>query len=448
MIRAIVQSHPWLLPVFFLLGLALAAGMFFLARRLVLPRGPAVLLGLALAAELTATFYPMHPGAGAPGVCTLNRDLLTPLTGQQGWMNIIMFIPVAFFAATTFRRHALPLAGSILLSGTTELLQALTPHTGRACTSEDVVANTLGAAIGVGLAATLHWLHSRRAPKTTEPAPVFSRTDLARSGTVLAIGGAVLTLAAVATVTPVFAEVGELTRPSSAQQQVAEKTVRTFLGEDAAITAVQYTEGPQPGSGDLMITLKNSFLQLSWPDQERISWWASTPAALPGVPERKVTTDQDAVRQATAFVRTHFPRILKDGRTTVHPTADDARSRTVAWRQRIDGVLMPLRMDVIVEPDGKISTFLVRDQKPPAGIPAVKLDKEEAVQVAEEHTRGQKITGTELLVEKNRQGKWETRWAVDYAVPAPPENESPSETVTITVLINATTGKYVETSHG
>ncbi|MFH0245813.1 hypothetical protein ACGRHY_26130 [Streptomyces sp. HK10] len=127
MIRAIVQSHPWLIPTFCLLGLVLGTGLFLLARRHHLPRTHAVLLGLALAAEATATLYPMHPGAGAPQVCTLNRDLLTPLTGQQGLMNIVMFIPVAFFAATTFRRYALPLAGGILLSGTTELLQAVTP---------------------------------------------------------------------------------------------------------------------------------------------------------------------------------------------------------------------------------------------------------------------------------------------------------------------------------
>ncbi|MFD8592823.1 VanZ family protein [Streptomyces sp. NPDC059637] len=447
MIRAIVQSHPWLLPAFFLLGLALAAGMFFLARRLVLPRGPAVLLGLALAAELTATLYPMHPGAGAPGVCTLNRDLLTPLTAQQGWMNIIMFIPVAFFTATTFRRHALPLAGSILLSGTTELLQALTPHASRACTSEDLVANTLGAAVGVGLAAALHRLHTRRAPKTTEPAPIFSRTDLTRSGTVLAAGGTALALAAAATVTPVFAEVSELTRPSSAQRQAAEKTVRTLLGADATITAVQYTEGPQQGSGDLMVSLENGFMQVSWPDRERINWWASAPTPLPGVPKRKVATDQDAVRQATAFVRTHFPRVLKDGRTTVRPADEGARSRTVAWRQRIDGILMPLRMDVTIDPDGNLSAFLVRDQKPPADLPAVKLTEEEAIQVAEKRTEDQEITGAELLVEKNQQGKWETRWAISYVVPAPPENESPSETVTVAVLVNAATGKIIEIPH-
>ncbi|WP_410540000.1 VanZ family protein [Streptomyces sp. KL2] len=445
MIRAIVQSHPWLIPVFCLLGLALGAGLFLLARRHRLPQAHAVLLGLALAAEATATLYPMHPGAGASGVCTLNRDLLTPLTGQQGLMNIIMFILVAFFAATTFRRYALPLAGGILLSGTTELVQALTPHTGRSCASEDVVANTLGTAVGVGLAAALHLLGSRRRTAENRTEPVFTKTDLARGGTVLAAGGAVLALAGYLTVTPVFAEVSELTRADTAQHQAAEKAVHDIFGDTHTIANVQYLKGPDADSGELVVSLDDGLLQILWPGQEQISGSTNAPT-LPGVPDRKVDSDQDAVRQATAFVRTRFPWALKDSETTVYPTVAGSPARTVSWRRRVDGVLMPMRMDVVVESTGRISAFTARDQKPPADLPAHKLTEEQARRAAAEHIRISKVIGSELLLSKTSQGRWETCWAITYAVPKPTEEfqDGPGH---VTVLINAVTGDFVDITY-
>ncbi|MGK5450196.1 VanZ family protein [Streptomyces radiopugnans] len=440
MIRAITQSNPWLIPTFLLLGLVLGAALFLLARHRSLPRAHAVLFGLALAAEATATLYPMHPGADASGVCTLNRDLFTPLTGQQGVMNIVMFIPVAFFAATTFRRYALPLAGSILLSGATELLQAVTPHVGRSCASEDLVANTLGAIAGAGLAALLG---SRRGPKTAAKAePVLTKADLTRSAIVLALGGTVLALIGSQAVTPVFAEVSELTQASTAQHRAAEKAVHDIFGDTRTISSVQYMEAPDADAGELIVTLDEGFLQILWPSQDHISGATDT-TAFPGVPHHTVDSDEDAVRQATAFVRTRFPWALKDSETMVYPTVAGAPARTVSWRQRIDGVLMPMRMDVVVEPTGRISAFTARDQKPPANLPTHKLTEEQARRAAAKYVEMDTVTSTEILVEKNPQGQWETRWAIGYTPPKPTDDETQDSPTRGTVLINATTGEFI-----
>ncbi|MBT2468157.1 VanZ family protein [Streptomyces sp. ISL-66] len=63
-------------------------------------------------------------------------------------MNAALFVPLAFFACWATRRPLPVLAASFVLSGTIELVQALTPGMGRACDSADLAANGVGAAAG------------------------------------------------------------------------------------------------------------------------------------------------------------------------------------------------------------------------------------------------------------------------------------------------------------
>ncbi|MFH0245814.1 hypothetical protein ACGRHY_26135 [Streptomyces sp. HK10] len=274
---------------------------------------------------------------------------------------------------------------------------------------------------------------------------MFTKTDLTRGGTVLAAGGALLALAGYLTVTPVFAEVNEITQASTAQHQAAEKAVHDIFGDTHTIANVQYLKGPDADSGELAVALDDGLLQILWPGQELISGSTNAPA-LPGVPNRKVDNDEDAVRQATAFVRTRFPWALKDSETMVYPTVADGPARTVSWRQRVDGVLMPMRMDVVVEPTGRISAFTARNEKPPADLPPHKITEEQARQAAAEHTKSRKVIGSELFLSKTTEGRWEIRWAITYATPKPTEEfqDGPGH---VTILINAVTGEFVDTTY-
>ena len=87
---------------------------------------------------------------------------LHPLDGARGWAgiawrpvmdNVTLFVPLGAFAAALFRRQrsVVLLVAAALVSVGVELFQWVFP-TGRIANSADVLANTVGAALGIALA--------------------------------------------------------------------------------------------------------------------------------------------------------------------------------------------------------------------------------------------------------------------------------------------------------
>lgn len=66
--------------------------------------------------------------------------------------NVVLFVSPALFAAVATRRPALALVAASVLTALIETVQALVPAIGRSCSTNDWLANTIGAAIGVVLA--------------------------------------------------------------------------------------------------------------------------------------------------------------------------------------------------------------------------------------------------------------------------------------------------------
>ncbi|MGW1237735.1 VanZ family protein [Streptomyces californicus] len=418
--------------------------MLHVARRRGLSRPLSVLLGWAIAGELVATLYPIHASAGSSGTCWVNRDPFTPLLTQQGLMNIAMYIPLAFFAVTLFRRPALISAGCIVLSAATELTQAVTPHIGRSCTSEDLVANSLGAVIGAAVAA----LMQKRRESDDARFKIFNKQDLSRAAVTL-LGGAVVALSIGSTaVTTVLTEVSELTQASSAQQEKARKMVNEIYGERVKISSIQHMKGEGGQADQTLVTLEDGFLNFT--ESGNFVTGSTLAKSLPGVENQRLKSDDDAIQQAESFVRGRFPWALAGSQPMVDPTVPGTGQKTVGWRKRVEGVLMPMRMDVVVEPDGRISAFTGRNEPGPATPPAHALTASQARKIATEKVPSGKFDSSEILVQKNEAGDWETRWAVNFMLPAV---ESTAEEVPVgqqvaSVMIHANTGTVIDVNYG
>ncbi|MFJ7492643.1 VanZ family protein [Streptomyces sp. NPDC097727] len=444
MISAILRGNPWLVPAFLVSGLILGALMFFVARKRGLSRPLAVLLGVAAAGEIVATLYPSHASAATSGTCWINRDPLTPLLTQQGLMNVAMYVPLAFLAVAVFRRPAVVTSCCILLSAGTELTQALIPHVGRSCTSEDLVANSLGSVLGAAAAVFIH--RRKEAKGSTEP-KTLNKRDFSRAANIT-LGGTILFLVIGSmSVTPVLTEVSELTRASSGQEDQAKKMVENIYGSKAKISSIQYMKGQGGQADQILVTLEDGFVNFTTP--EDFVTGSTLAESLPGVTNRPVETDDEATRQATSFVQSRFPWALKASKPMVDPTVAGTGQKTVGWRQRVEGVLMPMRMDVVVEPNGRISAFTGRNEPGPSVPPSHKLTAAQAQKIAGESVPNGKYDSSEILVQKNKQGKWETRWAVNFTLPAA---EASEEEVPVqqgaSVVIHAETGKVIEVNYG
>ena len=177
-------SQPWPAITFVLLAALAAAGHRRLAERLGWARWPTLGLLLSLAVVLTLTMPPAPDmPIGVPGVGDLDRCLgsLTN-TGELRWAlfattdrgervgNILMFVPVTFFAVLVHRRPVLVAVAGVLLSGAIEVAQSVL-HLGRDCAGYDWVNNAIGAVLGVLLGALATRVSTRQHADVGESPP-------------------------------------------------------------------------------------------------------------------------------------------------------------------------------------------------------------------------------------------------------------------------------------
>ncbi|MGA5069067.1 hypothetical protein ACPB9E_35750 [Streptomyces exfoliatus] len=94
----------------------------------------------------------------------------------------------------------------------------------------------------------------------------------------------------------------------------------------------------------------------------------------------------------------------------------DQQAKVVQRRVRIDGVLMPMRLDVVVGGDRRILSFGARDEQV-SGLPRATVTREQATAKALAAYTGARVTGSELLARRDGQGQWRVCWMVSLTPP-------------------------------
>lgn len=164
MLSTVLTLVPWL--VFSVLVATVVVGPFVGPLLAVRPRTTVVLLGLAMLAVVVLTLYP--DGAPYPRItCAAGLPYLAP-TAVESTANVLLFVPISFFAGVLWRRPVAAVLGAVALSGAIELLQALVLVIGRACDTSDWITNSIGAVVGGVLAASALTWHRRRIRREAE----------------------------------------------------------------------------------------------------------------------------------------------------------------------------------------------------------------------------------------------------------------------------------------
>ncbi|MFJ1709659.1 VanZ family protein [Kitasatospora sp. NPDC088346] len=401
MIEAALRGNQSLVLTAAVLWALTAVPAWFAGRRYGFSAVAAVGAAGALSLVLAATLYPLSPQAPASMTCTLQRDAVGALLGDQGLLNAAMFVPAAFFL-TVLTRRPLPVAAACaVLSGAIEVTQALVSGMGRACDSADLEANVAGALLGC-LAGRL-WL--RRAGSRALGREI-------RLTSVIAVGGgAVLAAVAVPALLFVVADVSDGHRADGAQTAAATDAAHRFFGAGTAVRRVQFSPGGSGRPGRVEIATAAGNLVLDWPSREVSSGVLGSVPEQPG--GRPQLSQEAALAAGTDFARTHFPWALSDSSSTVYPAGGpDSTAKLVQWRSRVDGVLMPMRLDLVVGDDRRVVSFSARHVPPPA-LPKPAVSAERARQLA---TRpGMTVTGGELLAKADERGTWHLCWLLTLA---------------------------------
>ena len=149
MITDFLLQHPirvWTALVL-IATFCLAVGAWVLRRPVPGKKVAWVVSGLTLLPILALTLMPVTRTLYA--VCVVQFDLPTSLRVGDVLANLVLFVPVAWFATLASRRPLVILVVGSLVSAALEAVQAAIPAIGRSCDTNDWFNNTIGIAIGV-----------------------------------------------------------------------------------------------------------------------------------------------------------------------------------------------------------------------------------------------------------------------------------------------------------
>lgn len=403
----------------------------------------AVGMSTSAALVLVATLYRLHPGAPATRTCTLQQDMVGSILAPQGLLNIALFVPLSFFLTLLTRRPLPVLAGTVVLSGAIEIAQALVPGMGRACDSADLAANGLGAL--AGCLAGRAWAKAIvRRTGPSAPRPHARRRDVRLASVIAGAGAVALLAAALPTLLLTVSDTSDAHQADPAQRRAAAAAVREYFGDSAVLIKVQYTRGSHGRPGRVEAATRSGQLVLDWPSREVRSGQLS--AIDPDRPGAAPLAETDARSAAADFAKTHFAWAPPaDGTQVTAAGGPDSQAKLVSWRSRVDGVLMPMRLDVIVGGDRRILAFSAAATPPPPGLPKPAVTREQAHTKALAAHPGTEVTSSDLVAKQDRTGVWRVCWMISLATPgrpaaAPPAGGAARPQGMLAVILDAETG--------
>ena len=404
MIEAVFQDEiPFLVLA---LTFTLAVGLLTLvaARRRTGTRR-AVLYGLWAASATGPAALTSWSGSGfADFECSVNPDVLTALTGTQGQLNLLLFMPYGLFGALATRRPLFTAATGAVFTLVIETVQTTVPFVSRLCDTDDLVTNTLGACAGALAGAVLLRFLPAGAPagrRFVRRTAVVCTPVLALTALVWLVGIDLVRYTQPTT---------EVPAATQAQAKALETALTDAFGSTYALGGSSYFDNGD-GVGTVSAEVASGFAELSWPDGERFTAHLlpeDRGYAVPGA-EGPVAGAGDAKKVAVAYAKEYAPWAA-GARVTVH--REDGEGWTVSWRRLRDGVVMPMRLDVTVAASGRVTGLTARDVADPE-LPDARVDEARAWRIFE---RAQGLRPGEgkrerpVLLAQKWDGRWRVHW--------------------------------------
>ncbi|GGX36354.1 VanZ family protein [Streptomyces noursei] len=424
MIEASVNALPGLIPAFLIIAAILGVPSVLLAKA----RGGSVVLSplftVALAGVLTVTLLPGGGGSGQVGICDVGLPLKDLLSSESARLNVLLFIPASFLAVLLFRRPILVLSGSLMLTCGVELIQAWTDM-GRACSYDDIEANSLGGFLGVFSGTIVLWLWKRRSP--------FTRADALRGVCAGAVGGLILAASFAFAVEPVHSEEKSQHRRQAWKDDLAQdvwlqQTVDELYGKGTTITqsaSLKLKNGHRRLEAE---TAKGNVIA-QWPERKLVRF-----ALKGGASGGGTLTDAEIQSIGDRFAKKWFPDEVAGAKATHRAAHGSNGPHILVYRRYVDGVMMPMRLDLTVSPAGRITAMAANAAQDPR-LPKVVVTRAGAKELAAHTAEGTTAVPANLLAQRVNHA-WRPVWMVSLIRGAERTPES-------TVFIDAVTGKEV-----
>ncbi|WP_051764621.1 VanZ family protein [Streptomyces sp. NRRL F-5135] len=361
------------------------------------------------AAILSLTLWPS--GGEAAPQCVINKDVLEPFGTVQGQLNAAMFAPFGLLGILATRRLALTATLCVLFPALIETVQGLTPFISRLCDTSDLVANAAGAVCGLAVG-----LLANKAFST----PTARVVD-ASSYPLIACGAlaVILTGSWLAWMKPIVMDrtVSQRAANSSQKAAVSDALDEAFGGYFKPDN-FDFTQGDGE-SGTIMANFRAGAAELSWPDAEQFTV-NLTPDNIekghtfpvPGT-SGPVRSSNDAERIAIAYAERFAPWGLKNSDISVERIDEqEDLGWLVSWRRWKGEVLLPMRLDVVIEPGGHVRDLIARNIDDPE-LPKANVAEKEAWSLFKDHFGSTTDTAERnepVLLAARRDGTWRVHW--------------------------------------
>ncbi|MFE9426791.1 VanZ family protein [Kitasatospora sp. NPDC006697] len=344
-------------------------------------------------------------------MCSIGSASFTDAFNEQGWMNIALYVPLAFCGVWAFGRWEANLAAYVVLSAATEVTQTLA-GTGRACDLADFLDNSAGAAVGVAAAIAWIVLHHRR---------MRANMRSALQGAVI-LGTGLAAVAAVFLASPIRIY-SDVVMPSIPHPDiaVARQAAEKLFGPQVHVETTKLAPDPSVGPGPrLAVTTDAGSFQLLWPSQQLAEMASANLRADDG---NLTASQMEAI--GNQFISTWFPNGIGDAQRTASPAGKQGEARAISYRRHnADGVLMPLRLDVMISAGGRVMSARAL-LTPDPQLPHPTVSQEIAEQQAVRENPGSRATDAFLLA-KQIGGQWRPCWFVSLSSSGQDQSSSPS----------------------
>ncbi|MDQ0766988.1 VanZ family protein [Streptomyces canus] len=423
MIEASIRAVPGLLVSFLVLASLLCLPTWLAARTGGHPPLVRVLLAASLAGIATVTLLPGNAGDAGTGKCDTGLSLQAALDSPSAWMNVALFVPAVFFAVLAFRRPVTAAAVGMLLSGVIELAQTNLVG-GRSCSVTDFAMNTVGALIGA--VAGLVWLRARGRGEHRWWRDAAWGTGIACAG-LLALAGIVHASS------PQTYDAAAVEHRQEAAAKASAGSSEWITGAAQSVfgqgTEVQQIEEIKQNGGLVATATTNRGKLIAWWPQRKLVEAIPKNNQADAGPVRS----KQAVRIGSKFAATWFADEIHGARLTTKtlaPEAGDQAMYHLTYRRYVDGVMMPMRLDITVTSSGRVIGFTARPVTDPT-LPKAELDRSAAEALVRGRT-GKSPTAAVLLAQKVA-GAWRPVWMVGM----------PEGSKTPDMFVDAVTGRKV-----